>query len=545
MLNPGEEVRVPVLLRNFGGLPAEGVTGRLYITTPGVTITQPQVTFADIPAEDSCWSHDGFGIRLDPGLPDEYIIACSLVCTDNSDGTWVSWFELHACAPIMFYVACSLDDAGSTWPNGRLDPGETAELIVTIGNTGLGNSFEVRGILISGDSLLTIPDTHAFFGTVLAGDTVTCTDDRFGISARPGMTPGITIPCELRILGDHGYDTTVFFSFLTGQMVPTDPIPDGPRTPPVYYAYDDSDVFYTEAPTFDWIEIREQGTHLNLGDQETRHIGLPAEFGPFVFYGEEWDSLSVCSNGWFAPGVCGDRAWQNRELPTTRHRALIAVMWDDLDPSRGGDVLTWHDVANHRFVIEWDSVCYSWQPSEWDAFQVIIYDTTRAGPDGNSVFQYQYRTANNYVSCTVGEQDASGTIGINCLFDDVYHRGSTELAPGRAIKFTTVPPELSGIAEPPRPTVLRGRRMVVAPNPFPRTARIHWNLAQAGHADLRVYDASGRAVRTLLSANMAAGEHLAMWDGRDDTGRELAHGIYFVRLETTDRTTQVKAVLAR
>ena len=220
-------------------------------------------------------------------------------------------------------------------------------------------------------------------------------------------------------------------------------------------------------------------------------------------------------------------------------------MWDDLDPSRGGDVLTWHDVANRRFIIEWDSVCYSWLPSEWDAFQVVIYDTTQAGPDGNSVFQYQYRTANNYVSGTVGEQDGAGTIGINCLFDDTYHRGSTELAPGRAIKFTTAPPELSGVAEPPRPTVLRGRRLVVAPNPFPRTARILWSLAQAGHTGLRVYDASGRAVRTLLSADLAAGEHLAVWDGRDDIGRELARGIYFVRLETTGRTTQVKAVLTR
>ncbi|MBN2537572.1 T9SS type A sorting domain-containing protein [candidate division WOR-3 bacterium] len=523
---------------------AEGITGHLYTSTPGVTITEPEVEFGSIPPADSAWSLTGFGVRLAPGLPDDYPVACSLVCTGAGD-TWVSLFVLPTRNAVFRYVGCRIEDAGGIRPNGRLDPGESAELVVTIANTGSGNRFEVGGALRSLDTIIAVTDSSGFFGTVLAGDSAACAD-RFEVTAEPGMTPGISIPCELRVSGDHGFDTMLVFALATGEMVGSDPIPDGPRTPPVYFAYDDGDVFYEQAPDYEWVEIRGVGTRLELLDQETKPLALPAGFGPFVYYDAAFDTISVCSNGWFAPGASTDRAWQNRELPTTRHRALVAVLWDDLNPELGGGVYWWHDPANHRLVVEWDSVRYSWQPTAWDRFQVIIHDTTMAGPDGNSSLTCQYATASSIVAATVGMQDAEGLVGINCLFDNRPHAGSLPFAAGRAIRFTTEPPVLIGVAEPAGAAVLPGNgRLAVTPNPAPGRVLVRFGLAHTGAVVVRVFDASGRAARTLADGRFEAGEHAVAWDGLDDSGRQLARGVYFVRLVGGGAREEAKFIRAR
>jgi hypothetical protein len=71
-----------------------------------------------------------------------------------------------------------------------------------------------------------------------------------------------------------------------------------------------------------------------------------------------------------------------------------------------------------------------------------------------------------------------------------------------------------------------------APNPFRRSALIRFALPQTGEASLRIYDVSGRKVRTLAEGTLSAGSHQRVWDGRDERG-DLSHaGVYFYRLES-------------
>ncbi len=84
-----------------------------------------------------------------------------------------------------------------------------------------------------------------------------------------------------------------------------------------------------------------------------------------------------------------------------------------------------------------------------------------------------------------------------------------------------------------------------SPNPANPRTRLSFSLAHPGPARLRVLDARGRAVRTLLDADLPAGDHAADWDGRTDDGRVLASGSYFVRLESGGGVWTEKVVLAR
>ena len=50
-----------------------------------------------------------------------------------------------------------------------------------------------------------------------------------------------------------------------------------------------------------------------------------------------------------------------------------------------------------------------------------------------------------------------------------------------------------------------------------------------GRAELAVYDVSGRLVRRIESGAYPAGHRITAWDGRDEHGRDVAPGIYFVQ----------------
>ncbi|HVP38834.1 MAG TPA: peptidoglycan DD-metalloendopeptidase family protein [Candidatus Saccharimonadales bacterium] len=83
---------------------------------------------------------------------------------------------------------------------------------------------------------------------------------------------------------------------------------------------------------------------------------------------------------------------------------------------------------------------------------------------------------------------------------------------------------------------------VAGPNPFRGQTRLRFTLAAGGPAALDVYDPSGRRVRRLAGGALAAGEHTAAWDGRDNSGARLPSGVYFCRLEAGGRQLVRKLV---
>ena len=78
------------------------------------------------------------------------------------------------------------------------------------------------------------------------------------------------------------------------------------------------------------------------------------------------------------------------------------------------------------------------------------------------------------------------------------------------------------------------RRAFAFPNPGTRWTRLDYSLRRDGHVLLEVFDALGRRVRTLRDGPDRAGAHSVAWNGRDDSGRRLTHGVYLARLEAGD-----------
>ncbi|MDZ7370787.1 MAG: VIT domain-containing protein [candidate division KSB1 bacterium] len=72
------------------------------------------------------------------------------------------------------------------------------------------------------------------------------------------------------------------------------------------------------------------------------------------------------------------------------------------------------------------------------------------------------------------------------------------------------------------------------PNPFNPSTTLRFELPGDGYVTVRIYDLTGRLVRTVFAGVAAAGEHALLWDGCDDEGLPVAAGVYLCRLEFTD-----------
>lgn len=84
------------------------------------------------------------------------------------------------------------------------------------------------------------------------------------------------------------------------------------------------------------------------------------------------------------------------------------------------------------------------------------------------------------------------------------------------------------------------------PNPFNPRTWIDFSLSASGPASLRIYDARGRVVRTLVDdGQLPAGAHHLVWDGCDDAGRSQAAGIYTYVLKTRQGDLRRKLTLIR
>ncbi|MBN1824698.1 MAG: choice-of-anchor D domain-containing protein [Candidatus Eisenbacteria bacterium] len=84
------------------------------------------------------------------------------------------------------------------------------------------------------------------------------------------------------------------------------------------------------------------------------------------------------------------------------------------------------------------------------------------------------------------------------------------------------------------------------PNPFLRGTALRFSIPRNGNVDMRIYNLSGRLVRTLIDRTEEAGEHVVDWDGKDDRGRRCAPGIYFLRLNHDgERSATARLVLFR
>lgn len=139
------------------------------------------------------------------------------------------------------------------------------------------------------------------------------------------------------------------------------------------------------------------------------------------------------------------------------------------------------------------------------------------------------------------DRDRNGVIEMSCSFSRADLAALLGDVRGRADVALVIRGSLTsgGRFEAPLTVTVVGignaREARVFPNPLNPSGTLEFATENPGPIRVRLYDARGRLVRTLEAIDDAApGPRQVLLDGRDDRGRPLASGIYYLRIETPD-----------
>jgi hypothetical protein len=165
-----------------------------------------------------------------------------------------------------------------------------------------------------------------------------------------------------------------------------------------------------------------------------------------------------------------------------------------------------------------------------------ISQTQKISPNGATVSQ-----AITYCNDLIQDGVASNDEKAKTIADTINN--------GASVPSGMVPSSTRIITYSIRPSLEGGlefRLDAAAPNPSRGTAvAIRFGLARADQVDLRIFDVTGRLVKTLARGSFAAGPHAMAWDGTNDSGVGVQQGIYFYRLVTEEGTLSRSVTLQR
>ncbi len=179
------------------------------------------------------------------------------------------------------------------------------------------------------------------------------------------------------------------------------------------------------APVYNWREISSYGTEIPFtGDDQ--NMGPYLIGFTFNFYGVDFLTFRVCSNGWVS-FTSTSSAYSNEAIPSAAEpNDLVAAFWDDLDFGIGGDAYYYSNNAD-TLIVEWKDVAFHIGDGTASVQAIIT-------ANGNILFQYGAITgANN--SHTIGIENQSGLIGLQYIYNTARDESN------KAILFTRAAPD--------------------------------------------------------------------------------------------------------
>jgi hypothetical protein len=446
--NAGETIELWIDLHNYGSSAEYSVSMQMRTSSEFASLTNNFVSFGTILPGQTVTATEPYIFSLSPQTPGDISILFSMDinATGNS---WIDALVIDVSGPMLDY-----DHYTITSGNNILDPGETADMYITLNNIGNLPAYNVAATITCSDPRITIVDGYGTFGTIYQMGTGSNNINNYEITADSQILPGSQIPVSLSITADNFVTSTAFLLEI-GTISIGDPLGADAYG---YYIYDDGDDQYSIVPSYSWFEIDPAygGPGIDTG------IYAPAEHGdsavldlPFVmkFYGVQYNQITVCSNGWAAPGVTEQQSLMNWRLPGPGGPSpMIAAFWDDLICT-SGNVCYYNDSANHQYIIEWSRLYNEYLTSAEETFQIIIrnpqyYPT----PTGDSEILIMYNEINNVNSghyradhgqyCTVGIEDHSGNIGLEYTYNNTYPTAAKPLQDNMALLITTNSPAI-------------------------------------------------------------------------------------------------------
>lgn len=193
-----EEILLNYTLKNVGIETAPQVAAYLSSSDPYVTINSSEYSYGDIPADETMDGSD-FSITVSDSIPDNHMVTFSLEIHDSEGGAWTHESFIYVNAPSMDLALENIDDTNGNG-NGRLDPGETADISILAVNLGHAASPDAVLNISSTSEYITINTNSISYNAIPGGESVS---GAFNISVSENAVTGSLAVFDLFLDAGH------------------------------------------------------------------------------------------------------------------------------------------------------------------------------------------------------------------------------------------------------------------------------------------------------------------------------------------------------
>ena len=156
LVDYSELISMDVDVQNVGSGNANSVNVTLSTTDPAVTVITNSSVISIINPSQILSIPTPFTFQVANNIIDQHVVVFTLDMTDNLSNTWSSTINVLLNAPILDHTTFTINDVALGNGNGRLDAGETLELIIDATNTGHADIDNLTAHLGSLSSYVTI-----------------------------------------------------------------------------------------------------------------------------------------------------------------------------------------------------------------------------------------------------------------------------------------------------------------------------------------------------------------------------------------------------
>ncbi len=214
LVDYGESIDLNVELENLGNEDANNVDATLSTADQYITITKDYDQWGTIVSQATSMLEGAFAFDVADYVPDQHFVDFDLEITGDSKDVWNSSFTITIHAPDLVTGNVVVDDSQSGNGNGMLDPGETADIIITVDNAGHSEAIDANSTLVSASPEITINTASVSSGNIPEGGSVNVV---FNVSVSSSTPSGTAINFEFDMIAEL-YTAEKDFFLVVGQI---------------------------------------------------------------------------------------------------------------------------------------------------------------------------------------------------------------------------------------------------------------------------------------------------------------------------------------
>ncbi len=517
LLDYGESIMLDMTLQNIGTLQATNVSATLSTLNEFITITDDSESYGDFIPGGSISINDAFAFDVDYLIPDNENVLFDITTTDGSD-TWTSQIIIKSYAPVLEFVDFVVSDpAGNN--NGRIDPGETVEITVSVTNSGSSEAFNVMGEITSADPYITINTGPQSYGNLTAANV---SQQTFSITADASTPEGYHVSYDFEISGDGGINGSGSFATVIGRITALvlDLDTKNYSGPGIYETLESMDVYSEYLTSFPEDLDNYKNIFVCLGLHFTNYELFPNEGQALK------DFLLNGGNIWLEGRV----TW--KEDPQTPVHSMFNIEVDDQNMFVYTDI-----IGVDGTIAGGTSFVYDGHNPVGNYAILPVYPAA-------SIFTIQDPFHSCAVAYNAGDYRTIGTtFEFGKLLDDVSPSTKVDLMQNILSWFDGT---LTSIDDISFSNLISMEHLQSLPNPFNKETILKIIVEKDSPISLNVFNLQGELIHTILkNKDLKTGTYEFVWKGLDDNGNQLPNGIYFGVLHSSTQTNTIKLILSK